>query len=230
MLCFLCLVEKVNTCRNIGVHKVPPIPPIASGNRTARLGRLPLQSFIKILLLLCFIIPRATCFVSTEWTRAANVAACRDSNDCRRASTLSSLAAAQKQDATIDLQSDETMFGRGEHHLSASLQDDDVVVYQTGTWLVDGVEVGQGTRAEYKISRVENVQIVWTHNCEHGVIRGILLDPVFDNDNDVMPSFQVTDKQIEFGPEQLLARIPVEWNDAFDEGQSLAAFDESMWK
>jgi hypothetical protein len=46
-----------------------------------------------------------------------------------------------------------------------------LVVYQTGTWTVDGVQVGDGTPPKWQYARVENVQIVSTHNCEHGVIR-----------------------------------------------------------
>jgi hypothetical protein len=49
----------------------------------------------------------------------------------------------------------------------ASLQDDDVVVYQTGTSCVDCVQVGDGASARLEYARVENVQIVWTHNCKH---------------------------------------------------------------
>lgn len=129
----------------------------------------------------------------------------------------------------IDLQSDETEFGRGDYHLSASLQDDDVVVYQTGTWLVDGVQVGEGTTPKFEYARVENIQIVWTHNCEHGVIRGVALEPNFDENTIV--TFQVVEnEQVEFGPEQLVARIPVEWSKAFDQGKALVAFDESTWK
>jgi len=181
------------------------------------LAKKPMRSLQETLaiLIFCFLIPKASCFVPKGWTTV---------DTCRRHHTA--VLSAQKE-PTIDLQSDETMFGRGDFHLSASLEDDDVVVYQTGSWEVDGVEVGDGTPATWQYARVENVQIVWTHNCEHGVIRGVALKPVFGKDSS--PLFQVMQEQIEFGPEQLVARIPTEWNDAFDEGQALVTFDESSW-
>ena len=142
--------------------------------------------------------------------------------------SVTSLSAQQTEPA-VELQSDETLFGRGDFHLSASLYDDDVVVYQTGTWTVDGVQVGDGTPADWEYARVENLQIVWTHNCEHGVIRGVALEPIVHHDS--LPKFHVLeDKQVEFGPEQLVARIPVEWNEEFDTGQSLVAFSDSLWR
>jgi hypothetical protein len=113
-------------------------------------------------------------------------------------------------------------------HLSAVLEDDDVVVYRTGTWTVDNVEVGDGYPSCYRYARVENVQLVWTHNCEHGVIRGLALHAVFSKGKS--PHFNLAEEQVEFGPEQLMARIPVEWNDGFDKGSSLIDFDESIWK
>ena len=69
-----------------------------------------------------------------------------------------------RQATSIDLQSDTAQFGRGEMHLSALLEDGDVVVYQTGTWYVDGVEVGTGEPASFAYAVVDNVQVVWTHN------------------------------------------------------------------
>jgi hypothetical protein len=41
----------------------------------------------------------------------------------------------------VEFQSDESLFGRGENHLSALLQEGDLVLYQTGSWQVDGVTV-----------------------------------------------------------------------------------------
>lgn len=122
----------------------------------------------------------------------------------------SSLSARSAKGITslIDYQADPERFGRGEMHLSALLEERDVVVFQSGSWYVDGVLVGDGP-IQYEYCMVESLQVVWTHNCEHGVIRGYSLRPM-DGDNDL---FQVdpTWNSIEFGPEQLLARLPVDW-------------------
>lgn len=116
----------------------------------------------------------------------------------------------------IDFQSDTTQFGRGEMHLSAMVNEGDVVVYQKGSWMVDGVVVGDGTTPTFEYCQVETIQLVWTHNCEHGVIRGITMkleDQIF------LPMEPL--EAVEFGPEQLLARIPVQWNDNLSEARSL---------
>ena len=55
---------------------------------------------------------------------------------------------------SIDFQSDDTHFGRGEMHLSAVLDEGDAVVYQTGTWFVDGVSVGDPSLRTWCHSRV----------------------------------------------------------------------------
>jgi hypothetical protein len=56
------------------------------------------------------------------------------------------------------------------------IQEGDVVVYQTGTWRVDGVVVGDDTQPpSFQYCQIETIQVVWTHNCEHGVLRGIAL-------------------------------------------------------
>jgi hypothetical protein len=118
--------------------------------------------------------------------------------------------------SSIDFQSDDTQFGRGDYHLSASLQEGDIVVYQTGTWLVDWVEVGDGTPPTIRYAKIETIQLVWTHNCEHGVLRGIEVDIV--DPLRIVPTMPLV--EVEFGPEQLLARIPVTWNEEKDEGVS----------
>ncbi len=111
-----------------------------------------------------------------------------------------------KAHSQIDLQSDKERFGRGEMHLSALLEEKDIVVFQSGSWSVDGVLVGDGP-VKYEYCMVESLQVVWTHNCEHGVVRGYSVFPGKDG------IFQVdsTWDPIEFGPEQLLARLPVSW-------------------
>ena len=120
--------------------------------------------------------------------------------------------------------------GRGEDHLSAFCNEGDVIVYQDGAWLVDGVVVGnpnsnnnqqqdEEDTPSFHYCLLENVQIVWTHNCEHGVLRGIELEPRLDNDPTSRMTLTLPDKEnmnqafVEFGPEQLVARLhSVEWN------------------
>lgn len=157
---------------------------------------------------------------------------------------LSSTLLQHRQEATslslsnnnniIDYQSDTTKYGRGEMHLSAMLCENDVVVYQTGQWEVDGVVVGdENELPTYKYAKIETIQIVWTHNCEHGVLRGIPMKLMKmkitddDDDDDIVNNEDKTQHQqqiliedwdddedcemIEFGPEQLVARLPVKW-------------------
>jgi len=134
--------------------------------------------------------------------------------------------------SNIDFQSDTSLYGRGERHLSAIINEEDVVVYQTGTWEVDGVTVGDGDEdapPTMKYCKVDTLQIIWTHNCEHGFIRGISVDIVSGNDEGSSEEEENSNNScrielcrttpdddlefVEFGPEQLLARLPVEWLD-----------------
>jgi hypothetical protein len=108
----------------------------------------------------------------------------------------------------IDFQSDTTLYGRGDMHLSAALDEGDIVVYQTGTWEVDGVEVGDGSPACFNYCAVETIQLVWTHNCEHGFIQGMAVN--VDADSSTVEIISPLNF-IDFGPEQLVARLPVKW-------------------
>lgn len=175
----------------------------------------------KLVLFALILIPRASSFISRE-TATLRLRL--------PPTSIFTLNAQGDDDAlAIDFQSDEQKFGRGDFHLSASLEDDDVICYQTGTWFVDGVQVGDASEPpSFSYARVDNVQVVWTHNCEHGVIRGVALEPLFHDSGRV--SFRVLEEYVECGPEQLLAKIPVLWNDAFDKGESLVSFGESTWK
>ncbi|CAJ1965911.1 unnamed protein product [Cylindrotheca closterium] len=111
----------------------------------------------------------------------------------------------------IELQSDDTKFGRGDFHLSALIEEGDVVVYQTGSWLVDGVVVGEDDAVpSFALAKIDNVQVVWTHNCEHGVLRGI--EVVIDQKDNTRVLLKEPLEDVEFGPEQLLARLPVTWD------------------
>lgn len=124
----------------------------------------------------------------------------------------------------IEYQSDSSTYGRGDMHLSAVLDEGDVVVYKTGTWEVDGVEVGNGNPTAYEFCLVETMQIVWTHNCEHGYIRGMEVKIGSDNNKlEVVSPLNFVD----FGPEQLVARLPLNWiNDS--EAELLATLPEIM--
>ena len=137
-------------------------------------------------------------------------------------------------DNTIAFQSDDKHYGRGEFHLSADIDEGDIVVYQTGTWYVDGVEVGDGSPADWKLAKMETIQVVWTHNCEHGVLRGYAVK-LFDDDCDQSTIVYDTSENgdlevVEFGPEQLVARLPVEWDDSIDQGISQMKLDPYLWR
>ena len=121
---------------------------------------------------------------------------------------VSSTGLFAKVSARIEYQSDTERFGRGDMHLSALLEEKDVVVFQSGSWYVDGVLVGDGP-VKYEYCMVETLQLVWTHNCEHGVVRGYAILP--GNEDDLL-QVDPTWNPIEFGPEQLVARLPVEWS------------------
>ena len=144
-----------------------------------------------------------------------------ESSSKRRSSILVPTSAL---DESIEYQSDSSTYGRGEMHLSAALDEGDVVVYKTGTWEVDGVEVGNGNPTAYEFCLVETMQIVWTHNCEHGYIRGMAVK--IDSENNKVEVLSPLDF-VDFGPEQLVARLPLNWiND--NEADLLATLPEIM--
>lgn len=99
--------------------------------------------------------------------------------------------------------------GRGNYHLSAALDDGDVILYQDGTWMVDNVEVGDGSPARARWARVDCVQINWTTSGEHGWIRATALDSSSDDGILILQE----EDEVEVGPEQLLARVAVEWDE-----------------
>lgn len=155
--------------------------------------------------------------------------------------------------SSLDLQSDTTRFGRGENHLSAFLEEGDVVSYQTGSWLVDGVLVGDGSPPRIEYCCMDTIQVVWTHNCEHGVLRGHALtktmihttnhhqshDDLKQEDRPINPQQPFVglvreDDMVEFGPEQLVARLPGKWiesddNEAATKFLPLVNLNETDW-
>lgn len=127
--------------------------------------------------------------------------------------------------SSIDYQAD---YGRGIDHLTAELETGDVVVYQTGTWRVDGVEVGDGSPPAWEYCLVDTIQIVWSHNCEHGVVRGFALTrSQLDNVLRVTHDF---DTMIDFGPEQLVARISVESLEEEKAFRPRVILSDDLWK
>ncbi len=110
----------------------------------------------------------------------------------------------------VDRQSDATKYGRGISHISADLREGDIIAYQDGTWFVDGTEVGDGSPPIVRYLKVDTIQLVWTHNCEHGVINGFDVMCAAIGTVEIGNHFVVTDDYIQVGPEQVLARIPVE--------------------
>ena len=107
----------------------------------------------------------------------------------------------------LELQAD---FGRGLYHLTYNLNEGDMVAYQTGSWLVDHVMVGDGSPARLRFARVDAVQINWTHNCEHGLVRATALH----RNGDSAPQRMTLnpDEEVQFDPSQLIARIPATWD------------------
>eukprot|EP00984_Skeletonema_dohrnii_P035383 scaffold35064_cov172-Skeletonema_dohrnii-CCMP3373.AAC.2 len=121
----------------------------------------------------------------------------------------------------IDRQSDKSKYGRGIDHISADIGQGDVIAYQDGTWFVDGTEVGDGSPATVRYCLVDTVQIVWTHDCEHGLVYGFDLTVADNNDGQVSSDehgaiikkgniFIIQNESyVQCGPEQILCRIPV---------------------
>ena len=136
-----------------------------------------------------------------------------------------SLSSKQSVSEAIELQSDSNMYGRGEYHLSASLDVDDVVVVQVGSWLVDGVLVGDDSiHSSLIYVKIDTIQVVWTHNCEHGVLRGTELH-VEDDGSTLVPT-----DIVEFGPEQLIGRLnKVKWDEKSSAGTSPILLSDELW-
>ena len=136
-----------------------------------------------------------------------------------RPSSTTTILMLYESSSNTNIEFQTTNGGRGQDHLSAFLQEGDVVVYQTGTWNVDGVTVGDGDDIEFQYCLLDSLQIVWTHNCEHGVLRGIELvechnhHPNPNTNTNTNCCLIMTDEFVEFGPEQLVAKLPVKDDD-----------------
>jgi hypothetical protein len=134
------------------------------------------------------------------------------------------------KEVVIEFQSDSSKYGRGEMHLSAALDIGDVVVYQTGTWLVDGVRVGDGSQPAFRYGLVETIQLVWTHNCEHGVIRALPLFLLAAEETETGQVLRIEEEEcVEFGPEQLVAKLPIIWGQDAIQMECPVALGRHMW-
>ena len=141
-----------------------------------------------------------------------------------------------KSCSSIDRQSDNTKYGRGIDHISADINPGDIIAYQAGTWYVDGLsEVGDGSPPIVKYLLVDTIQLVWSHDCEHGVINGFDLTIVNNNESDDGSDIHAEesngvviekdrshfvanqDEYVQIGPEQILARIPAKAYNSEDE-------------
>ena len=80
----------------------------------------------------------------------------------------------------------------------------------------DRVVSGDGSESRVRYMQVDTIQLVWTHDCEHGVINGF--DVTVEDENGMpLPAdsgvergsiFAVAEEYLQIGPEQVLARIP----------------------
>ena len=113
--------------------------------------------------------------------------------------------------SALELQRD---CGRGLQHLSARLLEGDIVVYQVGTWHVDYTPVGSGAPPRLLLARVDVLQLNWAGSHEHGRIIGTALSSV-DGDR-VHVNEDEPYGAVEFGPEQLVARMPASWTSDLD--------------
>ena len=96
---------------------------------------------------------------------------------------------------------------RGDDHISAFIDVGDLVLWREGSWLVDGVEVGDAPPV-LRLGLVTAIQVVWTHNCEIGVIYADFVAPPTSAAGatrvvEDSPSPSGT----QFGPEQLVAML-----------------------
>ena len=164
---------------------------------------------------------------------------CLGSSSSSSSSSSDPAATTGNMQTSIEYQSDSLNFGRGDRHLSAVLEDGDTVVYRAGYWFVDGVRVGDEEDYQYRLCRISGLQVVWTHNCEHGVLRGFAVEDITatatattsnhatenETENDTIAAtartIPATEKgrnttllslrqplvDVEFGPEQLIAKI-----------------------
>jgi hypothetical protein len=91
--------------------------------------------------------------------------------------------------------------------LSASLQEEGDINcgLSNGNFLVGRLGRGGGWDATYvtiRYAKIETIQSVWTHNCEHGVLRGTIEVDIID----IVDPLQIVPTsmplaEVEFGPQ-----------------------------
>lgn len=91
---------------------------------------------------------------------------------------------------------------------------------------MDSVQVGDGSDPYFGYTVIDSIQVVWTHNCEHGVLRGVQIE--LDGDQHAKLVEPVL--EVQFGPEQLIAKIPVEWNETSQTANLLVPVHHDMWQ
>lgn len=80
---------------------------------------------------------------------------------------------------------------------------------------------------------VDTIQIVWTHNCEHGVINGFDATMTIRIDEDAVEGLQegtilvIKNCYVQCGPEQVVAKIPARTGTEKNEYVSLVQFQPS---
>jgi len=112
------------------------------------------------------------------------------------------------------------------------------VVYQRGTWYVDGVAVGPGDDPYWSYALVDGLQVVWTHNCEHGVVQGWHLDLVrddgdedSDNSGGMVLRRSEAEEEVEFGPEQIIGRIKgIQWDESNMVATTPVPLGDDIWR
>lgn len=128
-------------------------------------------------------------------------------------------ASCVRASGSVELQRD---CGRGLAHLSARLKEGDLCVYQVGTWHVDYTPVGSGNPPRLLLARVDVLQLNFAGDHEHGRIIGTAISSIEGS------ALHVREDEpfgaVEFGPEQLIARLPARWASDF-EGSLLDARD-----
>ena len=153
----------------------------------------------------------------------------------RKRSSMKGCFPLHSLETIVEYQSDDK-YDRGEMHISAAVNEGDTIVYRTGSWYVDGVLVGEeGAVPAYEFCRVETIQLVWTHNCEHGVLRGLAVDV---DDGEEQMSLRTPLDDIQFGPEQIIARIsnvvwepnPHDEDSDAETGSCSIPLHSSIWK